>query len=81
MAWGEVGVAQPEARGRAGREVLQQHVGTADQPVQHLRRLGMLQVERDAALAAIEPDEEAGLPVDVIVVVSGRNRPPRGAPP
>ena len=62
-------MAQAEASGGAGREVLQQHIGAADQPIQDVRRFGMLQVERDAALAAIEPDEEAGLAVHEAVVV------------
>ena len=66
----EVGVAQAEAGGGAGCEVLQQHIGAANQPIQYLRRFRMLQVERDAALAAIEPNEEAGLTVHVAVVVT-----------
>ena len=40
MSRGEVGVAQAETRGGTRGEVLQQHIGAADQPVQHLCRLG-----------------------------------------
>ena len=64
-------MAEAEAGGGAGGEVLQQHVGVGEQLRQHLGRLGMLEVQRDAALAAIEPDEEAGLPVHEAVVGAG----------
>ncbi len=64
-------MAQAETRGGTRSEVLQQHIGAADQPVQHLCRLGVLQVERDAALAAVEPDEEARLAVHVAVIGAG----------
>ena len=66
----EIGMAQAEPCRGTRREVLQQHIGAVDQPIQHLRRVGMLQVQRDAALAAIEPDEEAGLAMHEAVVAT-----------
>ncbi len=55
-------------RGRAGREVLQQHVGALQQPIQHVARLFVLQVQRDRPLGAVEPDEMAGKAVHEAVI-------------
>ncbi len=44
-------VAEAMALNRAGTKALEEHVGAAQQPPQHLLALRRLQVERDAALA------------------------------
>ena len=64
-------VAQTQPSGGARREVLQQHVGTADQPIQHRSGGRLLHIEGDAALAAIEPHEMAALAMDETIVVAG----------
>jgi hypothetical protein len=56
-----LGVREPEARRRAGGEVLHEHVGLVeDQPLEHALRFGMLHVEREALLRAIGPHEVRG---------------------
>src|SRR5215831_2239700 len=70
MTRGEIGVTQAETLGRAGRKVLHQNISAVDQSIQHPCRLGMLHIQRDATLAAIEPDKEAGLVMNVAVVMA-----------
>ncbi len=53
----EVGVAQAEARHHAGLEVLDEHVGFLRQTPQDLLPAGILQVERDALLPAVDAHE------------------------
>ena len=48
---------QPHAVERAGREILHQHVAVLDQPVEDLLALGVLGVDRDRALVAVEHRE------------------------
>ena len=48
---------QPHAVERAGREILHQHVAMLDQPLEDFLALGMLRVDRDRALVAIEHRE------------------------
>ena len=51
---------------RARREILDQHVALLDQPVEDFLALGMLGIDRDRALAAVEHGEiEAVLPLHV----------------
>jgi hypothetical protein len=50
-------VAHAQPRGGAGREVLHQHVGARHQALHHGQRGRLLQVEREALLAAVRPDE------------------------
>ena len=59
---------QPHARRGARRQVLQQHVGAGQQVPQHRPRLGVLEVERQAFLAAVGPHEVRGLAPDARVV-------------
>ncbi len=57
---------QSHAVERAGREILHQHVAFLDQPVEDFLALGMLGVDRDRALRAVEHGEiEAVLPFHV----------------
>ena len=48
---------QPHAVERAGREILHQHVAVLDQPIKDFLALGMLGVDGDRALAAVEHGE------------------------
>ena len=64
------GRAEARALGRAGRQVLDQHVGLADQAMQQREVVGLLEVEHDRLLAAVQPDEIAREPVDVAVVAA-----------
>ena len=48
---------QPHAVERAGREILDQHVAMLHQPIEDFLALGMLGVDRDRALRAIEHGE------------------------
>ena len=48
---------QPHAVERAGREILHQHVAMLDQPLEDFLALGMLGVDRDRALVAVEHRE------------------------
>ena len=57
-----------QARGGSRSEVLHEHVGALEQPFEHDRRLGVLQVERQALLRAVRPDEMRGQPAHALVV-------------
>ncbi len=48
---------EPHAVERAGREILDQHVAQLDQPVEDFLALGMLAVDGDRALIAVEHGE------------------------
>src|SRR5215510_7225713 len=48
---------QPHAVERAGREILHQHVAVLDQPIEDLLALGMLGVDGDRTLVAVEHGE------------------------
>src|SRR5260221_10510888 len=48
---------QPHAVERAGREIFHQHVAVLDQPIEDLLALGMLGVDGDRTLAAVEHGE------------------------
>ena len=66
---GELDVGQ-DALERPRSEVAQQHVGMGEQVAQRRRSGVALQVERDAALAVIEPHEMGRPPVHGAVVVT-----------
>jgi hypothetical protein len=74
---GQRGIAEAKAVHDAGPELLDQHVGGADQRHQARCRALRLEVERDAALAAIEQGKagarraEPGLVATQLVAVSG----------
>ncbi len=54
-------VADAEAVGGAGREVLDQHVGVFDQLPEHLLRLERREIEEQRLLAAVQVTADAGL--------------------
>ena len=60
--------AQP--RRRAGREILDEHVGLRDHPVQQRGVSRILEVEGDGLLAPVEPDEIGRLAVHHRIVVA-----------
>ncbi|MDT4846926.1 hypothetical protein FQZ97_809700 [compost metagenome] len=62
---------QAHACGGARREVLHQHVGLGQQVVEHLRGLVLLEVESQALLGAVGPDEMGGDAGDALVVAAG----------
>ena len=64
-------MTQAETRGGARSEVLQHHVGAADETVEDFRCVRVFQIKRDAALTAVQPNEEAGLTMHETVVSAG----------
>ncbi len=64
-------VGQAQARGGARREVLHQHVGAGQQLLQQRQRLGLLEIEAEALLGTIGPDEVRRQAVDPLVVTAG----------
>ena len=65
------GCPEPEPCGRSGGEVLDEHVGPLQQRVEHARDPRILEIERNALLAPVEPDEIARLAVHRSVVRAG----------
>jgi len=63
-------VREAHPRRGAGSEVLHQHVGTFEQPREDRRGLGVLEVERQAFLAAVGPYEVRREPLDAAVVAA-----------
>ena len=63
-------VRQPHARGRAGCEVLHQHVGRPQELQQRGLGLRVLHVERQAFLVAVEPGEVGRLALYPLVVAA-----------
>ena len=61
---------EAQARGRAGREVLHQHVGLLEQAIQDLRRARVLQIEREAFLGAVGPHEVRSQAAHALVVAA-----------
>src|SRR6266540_366419 len=55
---------EAEVGHRAGSEVLDDDVGSRREPAEHIPARVLLEVERDAALAAVEADEVPALAVD-----------------
>jgi hypothetical protein len=64
--------AQPQPLGRARRQVLHEHVGFRQQPLEHLLRRVVLDVEREALLRAVGPHEVRGQALDGLVVAARR---------
>ena len=62
---------KPQARRGARRQVLHQHVGTFQQFGQHVARLRVLHVQRQALFRTIGPDEVRRHAVDALVVGAG----------
>ena len=72
MSGPQLGRAQPEALGGAWRQVLQEHVGFRQQPLEHILRRLVLDVEREALLRAVGPDEVRGQSLDGLVIAARR---------
>ena len=70
MRLAQRGGAEPGARGGAGRKVLHEHVGARDHALQQHCVLGVLDVERDRLLAAVEPDEIGAVAVHHMIVAA-----------
>ncbi len=70
MRRGERVVGQAESRCGAGREVLHEHVGTPEECREDPSRLGVLDVERQALLRAVGPDEVRRQPLHALVVAA-----------
>ena len=51
--------AEPETFRRSRRQVLDEHVGAREQPLEDLRALGVLHVQRHRLLRAVQPHEIA----------------------
>jgi hypothetical protein len=63
-------VRQTQARCRTRRKVLHQHVGTLQQTQQYLGRTRMLQIQRQALLAAVGPDEVRAQALHSLVIAA-----------
>jgi hypothetical protein len=64
-------LVQAESLHRPWHEVLHEHVRLREHRVQERAVLGVLDVERDALLAPVEPHEVAGHPLHRLVVAAG----------
>jgi hypothetical protein len=62
---------EPEAVGGTRGQVLDEYVGGVDEPAEEVTVTGILDVELDALLASVEPDEVAGLAEGGPVVAAG----------
>ena len=62
---------ETHSRSGAGCEVLHEHIGGGQQTVQHLGRRVLFEVEGQAFLRAVGPDEVRGQAVDALVVAPG----------
>ena len=71
MAGAELGGAEPQPLGRAGREVLHEDVGPGQQGGQRRLAVGAFHVELDRFLAPVQPDEVARLAEHGPVVAAG----------
>ena len=60
---------QPHPGRRAGRQVLDEHVRAVDKSIQDRPARGVLEIQAQGLLAAVEPDEVAGQALDGGVVV------------
>ena len=67
----QFGHVEAQSRDDAGREVLDEHVGLADQHRQALPVGRILQVQPDRFLATVQPDEIGALAMDETVVAAG----------
>jgi hypothetical protein len=56
-------VVEPEPRERARPEVLEHDVGAGDQPARHVEVVGVLEVQGDRPLVAVDPEEVGRDPV------------------
>jgi len=61
---------QPQPLRRPRREILDEHVGLGDQFGQNVLRLGMFDIQRQAVLGAVQPDEIGRLTFDGLVIVA-----------
>ncbi len=71
MAGAELGGAEPQPLGRAGREVLHEDVGPVQQRGQRRLAVGAFHVELDRFLAPVQPHEVARLAEHGPVVAAG----------
>src|SRR5579883_1685693 len=71
MAASQLGRIEPGARRGTRCQVLQKHIGPCDHAVKERAVLGILDIEHDRLLAAIEPDEIAALSARGAVVGAG----------
>jgi hypothetical protein len=58
-------IREAEAAQGAGTEVLDDHIAALDEPLEHALPVGMLEVERDAALVAVDGEVVGRDPADL----------------
>ena len=68
----QVRAIESEAACRARREVLDEHIGLAQQAFEHPGGVRMLEIESEALLGAVQPDEMRGLPQHGLIVMPGK---------
>ncbi|MNY03000.1 hypothetical protein D3C86_1355960 [compost metagenome] len=62
---------QPHARSSARRQVLHQHIGLLQQLLENDLRFLLLEIQRDAFLGAIGPDEMRSHAAHTLVIATG----------
>ena len=65
-------VTQAHASGGTGCQVLHQHICAGDDVQQDTQRGRLLQIERQAFLGAVDPDEMRSLTVHPLVIGAGK---------
>ena len=70
MTCGEGIVAEAKTFDGAGGEVVEEDVGAGEQAGEDVASFGLLEVEDDAAFAAVEPGEICGKAVEDVIVVA-----------
>ena len=68
----QIGIPQSHAGRRARCQVLHQHIGGGDQLLEHRQRAGLLQVQRQAFLGAVDPHEMRRQAIDPLVIGPGK---------
>ena len=68
----EIGVGQPELRWQIAAQIIEQRIRARRQPVQHLARRRLLQIEGETFFVAVEAVEE--LAVVALVAVAEKER-------
>ncbi len=61
---------EAEPSGRAGGEILNEHVGSFDQTREDFRGARVLDIQRQALLGAVQPHEVRRLALDRLVVIA-----------
>src|SRR5437764_13705935 len=76
----EIAVGQPELRRQIAAQIIEQRIRARRQPVQHLARRWLLQIEGETLFVAVEAVEELAVVALVAVAENERADAPSHAP-